>query len=106
MITKGDLFIMMVTPTEQFSNNYVFNVIREFSSNYITVAVTPDDFEPRNIHVDDVDLENAVWNIVYCSDTTVCGYVTYITLTPGYQLYHRDISAHMGVSAYGFNQAN
>ena len=41
---------------------------------------------------------------VYCSDTTVRGYVTYVTLTPGqHQLYHSDISAHIGVSAYGFN---
>ena len=100
----GDPFMMMVTPTEQFSNNYVFNVLPEFSTNYITVAVTPDDFEPRNIHVDDGDLENAVWNTVYCSDTTVCGYVTYVTLNPGeHQLYHSDVSAHIGVSAYGFN---
>ena len=103
----GDPFMMMVTPIEQFSNNYVFNVLPEFSTNYITVAVTPDDFEPRNIHVDDVDLENAVWNTVYCSDTTVCGYVTYVTLTPGqHQLYHSDVSAHIGVFAYGFNKAN
>ena len=103
----GDPFMMMVTPTEQFSNNYVFNVLPEFSTNYITVAVTSDDFEPRNIHVDDVDLENAVWNTVYCSDTTVCGYVTYVTLTPGtHQLYHSDVSAHIGVSAYGFNEFN
>ena len=103
----GDPFMMMVTPTEQFSNNYVFNVLPEFSTNYITVAVTPDDFEPRNIHVDDVDLENAVWNTVYCSDTTVCGYVTYVTLTPGeHRLYHSDVSAHIGVSAYGFNSYN
>ena len=103
----GDPFMMMVTPTEQFSNNYVFNVLPEFSTNYITVAVTPDDFEPRNIHVDDADLENAVWNTVYCSDTTVCGYVTYVTLTPGeHRLYHSDVSAHIGVSAYGFNEFN
>ena len=103
----GDPFMMMVTPTEQFSNNYVFIVLPEFSTNYITVAVTPDDFEPRNIHVDDVDLVNAVWNTVYCSDTTVCGYVTYVTLNPGeHQLYHSDVSAHIGVSAYGFNSFN
>ena len=103
----GDPFMMMVTPTEQFSNNYVFNVLPEFSTNHITVAVTPDDFEPRNIHVDDVDLENAVWNTVYCSDTTVCGYVTYVTLTPGqHRLYHSDVSSHIGVSAYGFNTDN
>ena len=103
----GDPFMMMVTPTGQFSNNYVFNALPEFSTNYITIAVTPDDFEPRNIHVDDGDLENAVWNTVYCSDTTVCGYVTYVTLTPGqHQLYHSDVSAHIGVFAYGFNKAN
>ena len=103
----GDPFMMMVTPTRQFSNNYVFHVLPEFSTNYITVAVTPDDFEPRNIHVDDVDLENAVWNTVYCSDTTVCGYVTYVTLTPGqHRLYHSDVSAHIGVSAYGFKYHN
>ena len=103
----GDPFMMMVTPTEQFSNNYVFNVLPEFSTNYITVCITPDDFEPRNIHVDDVDLENATWNTVYCSDTTVCGYVTYVTLTPGeHQLYHSDVSAHIGVSVYGFNRVN
>ena len=103
----GDPFMMMVTPTEQFSNNYILNVLPDFSTNYITVAVTPDDFEPRNIHVDDVDLENATWNTVYCSDTTVCGYVTYVTLTPGeHRLYHSDVSAHIGVSAYGFNSFN
>ena len=103
----GDPFMMMVTPTEQFSNNYVFNVLPEFATNYITVAVTPDDFEPRNILVDDVDLENAVWNTVYCSDTTVCGYVTYVTLTPGqHQLYHSDIYAHIGVSVYGFDRVD
>ena len=103
----GDPFMMMVSPTRQFSNNYVFNVLPEFATNYITVAVTPDDFEPRNIHVDDVDLENATWNTVYCSDTTVCGYVTYVTLTPGqHRLYHSDVAAHIGVSAYGFNYLN
>ena len=99
--------MMMVTPIEQFSNNYVFNILPEFATNYITVAVTPDDFEPRNIHVDDVDLENTTWNTVYCSDTTVCGYVTYVTLTPGqHRLYHSDISAHIGVYVYGFNPSN
>ena len=103
----GDPFMMMVTPTEQFSNNCVFNVLPEFSTNHITVAVTPDDFEPRNIYVDDLDLENAVWNTVYCTDTTVCGYVTYVTLAPGqHRLYHSDVSAHIGVSVYGFNARN
>ena len=48
-----------------------------------------------------------MWNTVYCSDTTVCGYVTYVTLTPGkHRLYHSEISAHIGVSAYGVNRGN
>ena len=49
----GDPFMMRATPTEQFSNNFFLIVLPEFATNYITVAVTPDDFEPRNIHVAD-----------------------------------------------------
>ena len=68
----------------------------------------PEDFEPQDIIVDDNDLKNATWTTVYCSDTsTICGYITYVTLNPGeHQLYHRDVSAHIGVSAYGFNTRN
>ena len=103
----GDPFMMMITPVEQYSNNYVFNVLPQFSTNFITLYVTPEDFEPQDIIVDDNDLENATWTSVYCFDTTVCGYITYVTLSPGeHQLYHRDVSAHIGVSAYGFNQDN
>ena len=48
-----------------------------------------------------------MWNTVYCSKTKVCGYLTHVTLTPGeHRLYHSDISAHIGVSAYGFNRGN
>ena len=44
---------------------------------------------------------------MYCTDTTICGYITYVSLTTGYhQLYHRDDEAHIGVSAYGFNSYN
>ena len=104
----GDPFMMMITPVEQYSNNYIINVLPEFEANYITLYVRPEDFEPLDIIVDDNDLKNATWTTVYCSDTsTICGYITYVTLNPGeHQLYHRDVSAHIGVSAYGFNSYN
>lgn len=103
----GDPFMMMITPIEQYSNNYVLNVLPEFSTNYITVYVTPENFQPKSIFVDDNDLDNSTWTTVYCSSTDVCGYITYVTLTPGeHQLYHSDVSSHVGVSAYGFNTYN
>ena len=103
----GDPFMMMITPVEQYSNNYVFNVLPEFESNYITLYVTPDDFQPSNIFVDDDSLENSTWVTVYCSSTDICGYITQISLVPGeHQLYHSDVSSQIGVSAYGFNAFN
>ena len=103
----GDPFMMMITPVEQYSNNYVFDVLPEFISNYITIYVTPDHFSPQDIIVDGENLENAAWTTVYCADTKICGYITYVTLTAGeHQLYHRDVTAHIGVSAYGFNSYN
>ena len=103
----GDPFMMMITPVEQYSNNYVFDVLPEFFSNYITIYVTPDNFSPQDIIVDDDSLENAVWTTVYCTDTMICGYITYVNLTAGqHQLYHRDDETRIGVSAYGFSYTN
>ena len=102
----GDPFMMMITPVEQYSNNYVFDVLPEFISNYITIYVTPDNFVPQEIFVDDTSLENVEWTEVYCS-AVICGYISYVTLAPGeHRLYHRDVTAHIGVSAYGFNNFN
>ena len=44
---------------------------------------------------------------MYCSNATICGYVAYVTLAPGeHQVFHRDVSAHIGVSVYGFDRTN
>ena len=103
----GDPFMMMITPVEQYSNNYVFNILPEFEINYITLYVTPEDFQPGSIFVDDANLENSTWVAVYCSSADICGYITNISLLPGeHQLYHADVSSQIGVSAYGFNHAN
>lgn len=102
----GDPFMMMITPVEQFGSNYILNSFPNFL-NYITVYVSPDDYHPESIMVDNTDLQNAAWNTVYCYDATICGYIAYVKLTPGeHQLFHRDVSAHIGVSVYGFSRAN
>ena len=103
----GDPFMMMITPVEQYSNNYVLNVLPEFATNYITVFVTPDDFQPQHIIVDDANLEHSTWTTVSDSNNSICGYITHVALTPGgHRLRHDDITAQVGVSAYGFNSFN
>ena len=99
----GDPLMMMITPVEQYSNNYILNALPVFS-NFITLFVTPEHFQPQNIFVDATSLETIDWTTVYCSDTTVCGYATYVTLTPGaHRVHHVGSSASVGVSAYGSN---
>ena len=103
----GDPFMTMIPPVEQYSNNYVFNVLSEFTTNYITVYVAPEYFQPERIFVDDSNLLTDSWTAVYCSTGTLCGYVTRQSLTAGeHRLYHTDADARIGVSAYGFNSAN
>ena len=103
----GDPFMMMVPPIEQYSNTYVFNVLSEFSTNYVTLFVTPEYFEPRNVFVDDMSQEDAVWTTIYCLDGTICGHAAYVSLEAGeHRLYHNDTLAKIGVAAYGFNTYN
>ena len=103
----GDPFMMMIIPVEQFGSHYIFNAFSEFPTNYITIYVAPDGYHPESIVVDNTDLQNAVWNTVYCSNAIICGYVAYVTLTPGqHRVFHRDDSAHIGVSVYGFDGVN
>ena len=103
----GDPLMTMIPPVEQYSNNYVFNVLSEFETNYITIYVAPDYFQPERIFVDDSNLPSFSWTAVYCSTGTLCGYVTGQNLTAGeHRLYHTDADARIGVSAYGFNTYN
>lgn len=107
-VRNGDPFMMMLPPVEQFSNNYVFNVLPTFVVNYITVYVAPEYFQPDRIFVDNTSLNSSQWSQVYCSSNIICGYITRVNLaTAGeHRLYHLDQDARIGVSAYGFNQDN
>ena len=103
----GDPFMTMIPPVEQYSNNYVFNVLPEFTTNYITIYVAPEYYQPERIFVDDSNLFTNSWTAVYCSTGALCGYVTGRNLSAGeHRLYHTDADARVGVSAYGFNTHN
>ena len=104
----GDPFMMMLPPVEQFSNNYVFNVLPTFVVNYITVYVAPEYFQPDRIFVDNNSLNSSLWSEIYCSGSITCGYITRVNLTTAgeHRLYHLDQDARVGVSAYGFNPHN
>ena len=103
----GDPFMTMIPPVEQYSNNYVFNVLPEFETNYITIYVAPQHFQPQRIFVDNSNSLTNSWTAVYCSTGILCGYVTRQNLSAGeHSLYHTDADARVGVSAYGFNIYN
>ena len=102
----GDPFMMMITPTDQYRNNYIFKIFPEFQTNVLSVYVTPNNFQPHGIFVDDANLDDHTWNEVY-ENSEICGYITHVNLSSGiHRLYHADAKATIGVSTYGFNYAN
>ena len=103
----GDPFMMMIPPVEQYSNNYVMNVLSAFSTNYITIYVATQHYQSHRIFVDNNSLRNSAWSVVRCVNNSICGYITRLSLTAGeHSLYHQDPEARVGVSAYGFNSYN
>ena len=102
----GDPFMTMIPPVEQNSNNYVFSVLPDFSTNFITVFVAPEFFQSDRIFIDRVSLQNSTWTEVYCT-SGICGFITRVPLQPGeHRLYHQGADARVGLIAYGFNRAN
>ena len=99
--------MMMIPPVEQYSNNYVLNVLSNFSTNFITIYVATKYYQPNRIFVDDTSQVVSSWTSVYCSNSFLCGYITRVNLTAGeHRLYHQDPHARIGVSAYGFSHYN
>ena len=103
----GDPFMMMIPPVEHYSNNYMLNVLSNFSTNYITIYVVTEYYQPNRIFVDDTSQIVSSWTSVYCSNSLLCGYITRVSLTAGEHIvYHQDPHARIGVSAYGFSHDN
>ena len=105
---RGDPLMMMLPPVQQYSNNYVINILTSrFAENYITICVALEDFEPNKIFVDSTNLASSQWNQV-CSSSGDCGYITRMMLTTSgdHQIRHEDEDARIGVLVYGQNTAN
>ena len=101
----GDPFMMMIPSVDQYTNDYVFHSPSEFS-NYITILVTPQYYQPDQVLVDGVSQENANWTPVPCANGSVCGYCGYVTLEPGdHHVWHSDPCAKISVLMYGFVSA-
>ena len=99
----GDPFMMMIPSVDQYTNDYVFHSPSEFS-NYITILVTPQYYQPEQILVDGVSQENANWTPVPCANGSVCGYCVYVTLEAGdHHVWHSHPCANLSVLMYGFD---
>ena len=97
----GDPFMMMIPPVEQYSNNYTF-VTQLGLQNAITVTVASEFFHSEDIVLNGNSL-SANWTEIYCSNQTVCGYGTRVSLNVGTNfIYHRDATARLGTFVYGF----
>ena len=100
--SAGDPFMMMITPVELYSKYFVFNVPSDFLNLYVTIYSTTDGFRSNNIIFDGADLDNNIWNTVYCSNAEICGYITHVSISPGFhQLRH---TSNLGLSVYGFSR--
>ena len=103
----GDPLMMMIPPVQQYSNSYVLSVLPEFSTNYITLYVATEFYQPERVFVDSINQANSIWTPVYCTDSRLCGYITRVSLAAGeHRVYHQNPNGRVGVSAYGFNTFN
>ena len=103
----GDPFMSMIPPVEQYSNNYVISAPPEFSTNFITLYVANEHYQPDRIFVDDTIPDISTWVAIDCSNSVPCGYITRVPLTLGaHRVFHQDADARLGVSSYGFNAFN
>ena len=94
---------MVIIPSiEQYGNNYLLNAFDDFSTNFITIFAPPECQPPEEVFVDDVNV--ASWTSISCGDNEVCGYAAFVELSVGHhRVYHTDMSARIGVIAYGFD---
>ena len=100
---SADPFMVMIPPVDQFSNRYVFNVLSTFSTNFITVYVSPQYYQRERIYLDGTNVLSWSWTTVRCSDGTICGYIAGRSMSAGsHVLYHNDLYARIGLIVYGF----
>ena len=81
---------MVVVPAvDHYSNNYVIPLFHPFSTNHISIFVSPEHYQPKDIYVDSVSLQTSTWIAIYCPSKATCGYSAYANLSAGdHQIYH------------------
>ena len=98
----GDPFMVVIPGIDQYSNNYVIPLFHQFSQNYISIFVSPEHYQPKDIYVDN---QNFTWTAIYCASKTTCGYSAYVSLAAGdHRIYHINKVVTIGVIAYGFDK--
>ncbi len=97
----GDPFMMIITPIEQFTNNYFVEAFPLFVSNYVTVYVSSEFFQTAHILLDNSVVTG--WRNVVCSSGEICGHISRTNVSTGvHSIRHQNNSAVLGVSVYGF----
>ncbi len=98
--------MMIIPAVEQYTNNFVFESLPNFTSHYVNMYVTPEFYQPEQILIDGSSVTN--WTQVACpNDNTVCGYISRMSVSAGtHSLYHQNSSARLGLSVYGYAAYN
>ena len=98
----GDPFMMIIPPIEQFTNNYLVETFALFASNFVTVYVSSEFFQTGQILLDNSIVTG--WRNVVCSSGEICGHISKTRLSTGaHSIRHKNRSAVLGVSVYGFS---
>ena len=102
----GDPFMMIIPSIEQFTNNYLVEAFLLFRvSNYVTVYVSSEFFQPEQILLDNSIVTD--WRNVFCSSGEICGHISRRNVSTGaHSIRHQNSSAVLGVSVYGFDATN
>ena len=97
----GDPFMLMIPATDQYSNHFSISFLQ---ISLYTIFVSPEHYQPEDIYVDDMTLEDSNWTAIHCSRNITCGYSAHVPLAVGYhQMHHKNAVATIGLIAYGFD---
>ena len=106
----GDPAIAIVSPIDQYINNIEFISLPTsvFPSNYISILVPTENYDPNSILLDDRVL-SCQWQEIYNLSRSIVGYGCNMTITSGtaaaiqHNITYTIPGGQLSVTAYGFN---
>ena len=104
----GDPFELLIPPIDLYTSNYIVNTPTDFSTNFITVYVTEEHYQPELIMMDGSPVSG--WTEVMCETEDVCnpviyacGYVARLAIGSGdHRIQHNAIAGRIGITVHGF----